>query len=203
MAKGVIMLQNENKISITTEEAKALIYVLNRPDNSSFLDSYKRTINWLEENVITGQKFVYRFADLPHGLRHPYIFSRCEYCGYDRKYETLIIDNDDRIQIVKQWYLNVRKAQLKDRKASILLYDVGRNSKYQKLLRQIVECHCKEAIVCEKHSYTRFYFDRDGCTKVADELFNLIGKNAEVPSYIFMARKQMSIIKRTIEKELQ
>ena len=92
---------------------------------------------------------------------------------------------------------------LKDYKSSILLYDVGQNSKYQKLLRQIVEDNFEEAIICEKQSYTRFYFDREGCIKVADELFKLICGNAEVPCYIFMARKQMSIILKSLEKEVK
>lgn len=191
----------QNKISITTDEAKALIYVLNRPDKTHSL--YRRMITWLEENVITGQKFVYRFADLPHELKCPYIFDRCELCGWDSEYNNAIIDNDDRVHTAKQWYLNARRAQLKDYKSSILLYDVGQNSKYQKLLRKIVEENCKDAVICEKHNYTRFYFDREGCIKVADELFNLICGNAEVPCYIFMARKQMAIILKSIEKEVK
>lgn len=191
----------QNKISITTDEANALIYVLNRPDNAHSM--HRRMITWLEENVIIGQKFVYRFVDLPHELRYSYAFNYCEHCGWDSEYNNALIDNDDRIQTVKQWYLNARRAQLKDYKSSILLYDVGQNSKYQKLLRQIVEDNCEEAIICKEHNYTKFYFDREGCIKVADELFNLIGGNAEVPCYIFMARKQMSIIKKTIEKEVK
>lgn len=196
MAKGVNMLQN--KISITTDEAKALIYVLNRPDNTH--PFYEKLIPWLEENVITGQKFVYRFADLPCELKHPYIFNRCEHCGWDSEYQNAIIDNDDRVQTVKQWYLSARRAELKNYKSSILLYNIGQNSKYQKLLRQIVEDNCEEAVVCDKYHYTTFYFDREGCIKVADELFKLICGNAEVPCYIFMARKQMSVILKSIEK---
>lgn len=189
----------QNKISITTDEAKALIYVLERPDNAH--STYIGLITWLEENVITGQKFVYRFADLPYELKSPWVFGRCDFCGWDHEYRKAIIDNDDRVQTVKQWYLNARRAQLKDYKSSILLYDVGQNSKYQKLLRQIVEDNFEEAVICEKHNYTQFYFDREGCIKVADELFKLICENAEVPCYIFMARKQMSIILKSLAKE--
>lgn len=187
----------QNKISITTDEARALIYVLNRPDKAHF--SHEEVITWLQENVIVGQKFVYRFADLPYELKCLYRFHRCEHCGWDSEYQNAVIDNDDRIQIVKQWYLNARRAKLKDIKSSILLSD-GQNSKYQKLLRQIVEDNYDD-VVCEKYNCTRFYFDKGGCIKVADELFKLICENAEVPCYIFMARKQMSIILKSLEKE--
>ena len=113
----------QNKISITTDEAKALIYVLKRPDKTHSI--YRGLITWLEENVIIGQKFVYRFADLPYELKSPYVFDRCEHCGWDSEYNNALIDDDDRVQTAKQWYLNARRAQLKDCKSSILLYDVG------------------------------------------------------------------------------
>ena len=89
----------QNKISITTDEAKALIYVLNRPDNTHSI--YRGLITWLEENVITGQKFVYRFADLPYELKSPWVFNRCEHCGWDSDYSCETI-KQERIHAAQQ-----------------------------------------------------------------------------------------------------
>lgn len=170
----------KNVITITCQEANALIEVLSNSKNNY----YDKECEWLKNFVENSSSPIVNFVDLPYILQnlYPYLF----------------IGQTDTHIICQEFYKKYRPAQILNNKLRVSLPNNSK-AKFHCELRELMRNLCADTNY-QSDCYDYWYPHYDEVEAIFEYLTEIITQNPQAPSYVYIFRKDIYRLGQTITK---